>query len=161
MSQDNTFENHNAKAKPIGLDETQKIQGRFNQETYIGQQIAEASPEAKRMVADQLYMEDRQMEAEQKKQDRSREFRQIRAENKRYEQFFNSPQPIPSDPAAKKLINETIVQEAAREVREKDQYYMERIPDQTERNVSDILRMDRDGTLAQRFEHAHDQKQGN
>ena len=160
MSQNTTFESYDAKVEPIGLEEVQKIEGRFNQETRLGQQIAEASPEAKRMISDQLYMEDRQMEAEQKSQARSHEFRVLRERDKLTRDFFSRNEPIPSDPAAKQVIYDTICEQADRRVQEREQYYQDQIPRQTERNVSEIIRMDRDGTLAQRFEHAQTQKQG-
>lgn len=159
MSDDPTFENHDANFERKGLDGTDRINSRFNAETDLGRRIAEASPEAKRMIADQVNIEARQMEAEEKSQARSHEFRVLRERDKLTRDFFSRNEPIPSDPTAKQVVYDTICEEADRHVAKREQYYKDQIPRQTERSVGEILKMDRDGTLTLQHQHNQDQRQ--
>ena len=160
MSDDRMNEKHDANSVRYGLDGTQKIQGRFNLETETGKRIADASDEAKRMIYDQINLEDRQMEGEHKSQARSHEFRILKERDKLTRNFFASNEPVPSDPAAKQMIYDTICEQADRHVQEREQYYMDQIPRQTEKNVEEILKMDREGVLEHgpRQNHNHEQK---
>lgn len=139
---DSKFQREQSNSTARGLDEQPKIHDRFNLETERGQRIAEASPEAQKMIQDQITLEDRQMENEQRSQARSHEFRVLKERDKLTREFFESPQPIPSDPAAKQVIHQNICEQADRRVNEREAYYRDQISKQTDRNVDEILKMD-------------------
>ncbi|MBL4761028.1 MAG: hypothetical protein JKY80_09350 [Mariprofundaceae bacterium] len=151
---DTKFEQRDANFKRVGLDGTAQIGGRFNDDAKLGADIAASSPEAKKTINDLLKLEDSRMESEVKSQTRSREFRVLKEKDRLTEKFFNEPSPMPNTPEAKALVYQTIDDQANRVVDERQKYYREQIPTQTDKNIREVLKLDREGLLS-----AHDQSQ--
>lgn len=156
---DTKFDKRDANFERAGLDGTAQIGGRFNNDAKLGAEIANASPEAKKTINDLLKLEDSRMEGEHKSQTRSREFRVLKEKDRLTEKFFNEPSPMPNTPEAKALVYQTIDDQANRAVDERQKYYLNQIPAQTNKNIREVLKMDREGVVpAHQQEQSQDQE---
>ena len=158
---DTKFQQHNANFERVGLDGTAKIGERFNEGTKLGADIAKASPKAQEKINDLLKLEESRLETEIKNQNSSREFRVLREKDRLTQEYFASPQPVPSDPQAKQVIYNEISNSAKRMVAERESYYRDQITRETDKNIREVIRMDQQGIApAQNHERDHEHGDG-
>ncbi|EFO32564.1 hypothetical protein TRICHSKD4_2366 [Roseibium sp. TrichSKD4] len=156
---DTKFQKQDANFKRQGLDGTAKIEARFNQDAKLGADIAKASPEAQKTVNDLLKLEESRLQTETRNQERSHEFRVLKEKDRLMQDYFSSPQPIPSDPQAKQVVYDEISNSAERMVSEREQYYRDQITRQTDQNIREVVKMDQQGIVPS-HDQSHDQEHG-
>lgn len=143
----NTFQAKSPEQERLGLDNTPQIGDRFNLDAKLGADIAKSSPEAQQTISQLYKLEESRLVSEEKAQIRSREFRVLKEQSRLTEKFFSEPSPIPNDPEAKKLVFETIKDQAERTVAEREAYFKNQIKNQTDQNVREVIKMDQQGIL--------------
>lgn len=154
-----TFQAKSPETARKGLDGTEQIGGRFNLDAKLGAEIAQASPEAQQTISQLYKLEESRLVSETSSQERSREFRVLKEKDKLMERYFSQPAPIPNDPEAKKLVYQTIDEQAQKTVQEREQYFQTQIKNQTDLNVLETLKMDQQGLLpSQNQGHTQDEE---
>lgn len=143
----NTFQAKSPAQERQGLNNTPRIGDRFNPEAKLGADIAKSSPEAQQTISQLYKLEESRLISEKKAQNRSREFRVLKEQSKLTGKFFSEPSPMPNDPEAKKLVFETIKDQAERTIAEREAYFKNQIKNQTDQNVREVIKMDQQGIL--------------
>ena len=140
--QDTKFQKPDTNPEPKGLDGTERISDDFKRRQELEAKIADASPQAQQVIDELRKMESSRLEQEERNQARHHDFRVLREKDRLMQGFFSKPSPIPNDPQAKQLVYDTIADQAERTVSEREVYYRSQIPQETERNIRDVLRRD-------------------
>lgn len=153
---DTKFEQKNTNFDKRGLKGTAEIGDRFNADAKLGADVAAASPEAKKTINDLLVLEESRMASEAKSQKRSHEFRVLKEKDQLMKKFFSEPSPMPNTPEAKALVYQTVEDQANRAVDERQKYYRDQIPAQTDKNIREVLKLDKEPNLSN-FQQEHNQ----
>jgi len=153
---DTKFQEKSPEQQRKGLDGTEPVGSRFNMDAKLGAEIANASPEAQQAINQMYKVEESRLVSEASKQERSREFRVLKEKDRLMEKYFSEPAPIPNDPEAKKLVYQTIQDQAQRTVQERELYFTNQIKNSTDQNVREVIKMDQQGILpAQKLGQEH------
>ncbi len=153
---DTKFDTRDANAAHTGLDDTVSAGKRFNIEVERGAEIARASDRAKEMINDRTAIFASRMDDQLERENKYRDYGIRNEKTKLLEKQFTSPQPIPDDPKAREVMHREIDEGSVRNYEKRQQGFRDQIDRQYQRDVDEILKMDRESRLP---EHGHNHSQ--
>ena len=140
------------------LDATPPVSGRFNQENNLAEKIKLASPEAQEKCKMLQELADTRREQERKNQQRAHKFRVSQAKVELFEKYIRDPAPRPNDAQSKDNDLKEMHYQSERMVTEREEYFMENIGRESDKNMYQVLRDDQHSRSGQQSQHDHEQE---